>query len=113
MPSSSVNLTRYGGLPLRQKAMANTEQLANMLEAVLAGSLSLESVLADLTNFEDSTKVAFHGLQHFLTDADIRAKNSWYRTMQENEMRKLIGLLKSGADTRAIAKISFLGVSGE
>ena len=93
--------------------MANTEQLANKLEAVLAGTLSLDSVLADPANFEGSAEVAFYGLQHFLADAGIRAKDSGYRTMQEDEMRKLIGLLKSGADSKAIAKISFLGVSGE
>lgn len=93
--------------------MTNTEQLANKLEAVLAGSLALDSVLANPTNFRGPAEVAFYGLQHFLADADIRAKDSWYRTMQENEMRKLIGLLKSGADSKAVAKISFLGVSGD
>jgi hypothetical protein len=79
----------------------------------LAGSPQLESVLADPTNFEGPAEASFHGLQHFLADADIRAKDSAYRIMQEGEMRKLIELLKSGADAKAIAKITFLGVSGE
>lgn len=93
--------------------MVKSESLANMLEAVLAGSLSLESVLADPTNFEGLTAASFHGLQHFLADADIRAKDSAYRTMQEREMQRLIGLLKSSADAKAIAKITFLGASSE
>lgn len=88
-----------------------SELLANKLEAVLAGSLPLESVLADPTNFQGSAEASFHGLQHFLADADIRAKDSAYRTMQESEMRRLIVLLKSGADAKALAKITFLGAS--
>lgn len=90
-----------------------TESLANKLEAVLAGSLPLENVLADPTNFEGMAEASFHGLQHFLADADIRAKDSAYRSMQEREMQRLIVLLKSGADAKALAKITFLGTSGE
>ena len=79
----------------------------------MAGSLSLESVLDDPANFAGSAKASFHGLQHFFVDADIRAKDSSYRTMQEGEMQKLIFLLKSGANEHALANITFLGVSGE
>lgn len=59
--------------------MVTAEALAQKLEAVLAGTLALESVLEDTTNFEEAAKAAFHGLQHFLADADIRAKDSAYR----------------------------------
>lgn len=93
--------------------MATAESLAQMLESVLAGSLALERVLEDAANFEGEAKASFHGLQHFLADADIRAKDSAYRTMQESEMLKLIHLLKSGADATALSKISFLQVSDE
>jgi hypothetical protein len=87
--------------------------LAQKLEAVVAGVLSLESVLADPDNFEGAAKASFHGLQHYLSDADIRAKDSAYREMQYGEMQKLLRLLKSGAGAEALAKITFLGVSGE
>ena len=91
--------------------MATAESLAQKLEAVLAGSLALERVLEDPANFDGEARAAYHGLQHFLADADIRAKDSAYLTMQEGEMLKLIHLLKSGADATALSKISFLGVS--
>ena len=79
----------------------------------MAGSLALESVLEDPTCFEGAAKASFYGLQHFLADADIRAKDSDYRAMQEREMQKLIRLLLTGANGSALAKITFLGVSSE
>lgn len=91
--------------------MVAAEELAQKLEAVLAGALELESVLDDSANFEGVSKASFHGLQHFLADADIRAKDSAYRAMQESEMLRLIKLLKSGAGATELAKISFLGGS--
>jgi hypothetical protein len=87
--------------------------LAQKLEAVVAGVLSLESVLADPAHFEGAAKASFYGLQHFLADADIRAKDSAYREMQYGEMQKLIHFLKSGAGAEALAKITFLRVSNE
>lgn len=77
----------------------------------MAGELSLKSVLDDPANFKGPASAVYHGLQHFLADADIRAKDSGYRTMQEREMLKLIRLLNAGADANALAKITFLGVS--
>jgi len=89
--------------------MATTEALAKKLEAVLAGTLDLGSLLKDSANFKGAAKASFHGLQHFLADADIRAKDSAYRAMQEGEMLRLIHLLKSGADATELSKVSFLG----
>ena len=91
----------------------NPESLAEKLQGVLDGILPLEKILADQKNFEGSAEGCFHGLYHFLADGDIRARDSIYREMQETEMRRLIGLLKSGADSKALAKITFLGASGE
>ena len=90
-----------------------SESLAEKLECVLKGTVSLDGVLADPINFEGLAGSCFHGLQHFLADEDIRAWDSSYREMQENEMRKLIVLLKSGADSKALAAVTFLGGSGE
>jgi hypothetical protein len=87
--------------------------LAQKLEAVMMGTLALESVLADPANFSGSSGASFHGLQHFLADADIRAKDCTYREMQFGELQKLIRLLNSDADSESIAKITFLGVSDE
>lgn len=77
----------------------------------MAGALSLQSVLDDPANFKGPASATYHGLQHFLADADIRAKDSGYRTMQEREMQKLIRLLNAGADADALAKTTFMGVS--
>ncbi len=90
-----------------------SESLAEKLNGVLEGVVLLDSVLADSTNFAGLTESCFHGLQHFLADADIRARDGSYKTMQENEMRRLIGLLKSGADSIMLATVTFLGSSGE
>jgi hypothetical protein len=87
--------------------------LAQKLDAVMAGTLLLESVLADPAHFEGAAKASFHGLQHFLADADIRAKDRAYREMQYGEMQKLIRLLKSGAGAEVLARITFLRVSSE
>ena len=90
-----------------------SESLAEKLNGVLEGVMPLDSVLADSTNFEGSTESCFYGLQHFLADVDIRARDSSYRAMQENEMRRLIGLLKSGADSKTLAAVTFLEAPDE
>lgn len=89
----------------------DSESLAKQLEAVLEGALPLEAILEDPKNFAGSMSICFHGLHHFLADRDIREKDSAYRLTQENEMRKLICLLRSGADDQALSKITFLGAS--
>jgi hypothetical protein len=52
----------------------------------------------------------WHGLEHFMADADIRAKDRRYREMQEGEFAKLIQLLQEGAPPKKLAR-SFLGRS--
>ncbi len=51
------------------------------------------------------------GLEHFLADADIRAKDDDYREMQEQELDRLIELLQQGASKEQLRRISFLGRS--
>ena len=85
--------------------------LADQLELVLDGRMPLEDVLASGNSTVEPLINCFHGLQHFLADEDIRAKDAGYRRMQVSEMRKLIGLLRSGADGKTLSKISLLGLS--
>ncbi len=85
--------------------------LAGDLDYVLDGTVSLEEVLDNPAYADGPLTSCFHGLQHFLADAGLRAKDSAYRQMQEAELRKLILLLRSGADESTLRKISFLGVS--
>ena len=49
------------------------------------------------------------GLSHFLTDWDIRAKDTEYKDMQKRELKKLIALIENGAPLTELQKIHFLG----
>ncbi|MBD8530576.1 MULTISPECIES: hypothetical protein [unclassified Massilia] len=88
------------------------EALAAELQCVLDGMAKLQDVLDNPVNQGDELQSCFHGLQHFLADEDIRAKDGAYRQMQEAEMRKLIRLLRSGADCSLLSTVHFLGTSG-
>src|SRR6218665_2889760 len=92
---------------------ATAQRLADQLQLVLDGQLSLDDLLEQPANRGDALNSCFHGLQHFLMDEDIRAKDLAYREMQEHELRKLIALLRSNADVERLAKIHFLGRSSE
>jgi len=48
---------------------------------------------------------------HFLSDFDIHEKDPQYKKMQENEMKKLISLIRKGSSIKDMLKISFLGES--
>jgi hypothetical protein len=83
--------------------------LADALETELRGERSLQGVLDDAQLFFGETAACFHGLQHFLADADIRARDPAYADMQNDEMRSLIGLLRQQAPAWQLEKVSFLG----
>ena len=92
---------------------SSAKHLAEQLEGVLAGSVSLESLLARATDFGAPMSSCFHGLQHFLVDSDLRQTDAGYRAMQESEMLKLIQALRSEAAPSNLERIHFLGASGE
>ena len=83
--------------------------LADALEAVLRGERSLQDVLDDPKLFFGETAACFHGLQHFLIDADIRERDPAYADMQNGELRSLIGLLRQQAPAWQLERVSFLG----
>jgi hypothetical protein len=85
--------------------------LAKELEAVLSGGVDLGSLLKDPSMFREPMEHCFHGLHHFLADADIRAREPAYASMQISEMRKLISLLRSGASSQQLESVHFLGPS--
>ena len=87
------------------------ELLAQNLQSVLERTLRLEAVLEDPRHQQGPLAACFHGLQHFLADEDIRTRDEEYRRMQENEMRKLIRLLRTGADDATLRRITFLGAA--
>ena len=47
-------------------------------------------------------------IEHFLADADIRARDPGYKAMQEGALSKVITALRSG-DVKLARHISFLG----
>ena len=51
-------------------------------------------------------------LEHYLADADIRAKDAAYRDMQDAELTKLIRLLREGGSKTMLRALTFLGSSG-
>jgi len=72
-------------------------KFADDLELLLTGKLSCESfksvyASSRLSNIFD----IMCNVEHFISDSDIREKDSRYRTMQEKEMRKLIQMLRTG-----------------
>lgn len=88
-------------------------RLADDLQQVLDGTLSLEQVLSPdhSLSYGGAIKDCYADLHHFWSDADIRAKDPWYKKMQESEMRKLILLLRNGGRPERIRKITFLSYS--
>ncbi|MFG6460395.1 hypothetical protein ACG04Q_02350 [Roseateles sp. DXS20W] len=85
------------------------QQLAAALEEVLAGKRDLAKLLDGLP-FSDVLDNCMH-LWHFASDGDIREKDVTYRNMQEDEMRKLIKLLRSDVPINTLRQVHFLGPS--
>ena len=88
-------------------------RLADDLQRVLDGTLRLEYIMSpeQSLSYGDAIEDCYADLHHFLSDADIRAKDPWYKEMQESEMRKLILLLRNGGRPERIRKITFLSYS--
>jgi len=91
-------------------------ELANELDGLLTGQVTPEQ-------FETRYRAKYQAgvvphdildliasVAHYLSDADIRARDAEYRNMQEQEMRRLIEALRGG-NLDVAARISFLGPS--
>jgi hypothetical protein len=91
--------------------MADMDNLAPDLEALLEGALTVEDFRSRYQSRPTSTVVdAIRGnLEHYLADADIRARDPRYRTMQNGELLKLIGLLREDAPIVELRRVNFLG----
>jgi len=88
--------------------MRTIEQLANDLERHLHGAIDAHFIREQYGNADNrEISALMSSIEHFLSDSDIRAKNTTYCKMQEEEMMKLIKLLRSGKINDA-RRISFL-----
>jgi hypothetical protein len=88
-------------------------ELANDLELLGHGSVSEDEFRARYSSRQDATvaTTVWPYLEHFLSDADIRARDEDYRTMQEAELAKLVSLLRADAPDSELCKVTFLGYS--
>lgn len=91
---------------------SSPDQLADDLQALLEGSV-------DASAFRRRHPIEHEAgpigeilclLEHYLSDADIRARDVRYAEMQESELKKLISLLRSGQIEKA-GHVHFLGYS--
>lgn len=83
------------------------QQLAEDLIRVLDGNLALAEVLAHPERYGGALEPCLQGLQHYLADEAVRAKDAGHRAMQEDAMERLIDLLLMGAPNEELASASF------
>lgn len=88
-------------------------ELADDLELLRRGSVSEEGFRAKYSARKDVTvaSIVWPYLEHFLSDADLRARCEDYRTMQDTELAKLASLLRAAAPDSELRQIHFLGYS--
>jgi hypothetical protein len=93
--------------------MIDNASVASDLEALLSGALSEESFRRQYPSRLGSPllEAIWDGLEHYLADVDIRARDSTYRDFQEVELRKLILLLRQRAPFSELRRITFLSSS--
>src|SRR5688572_21255379 len=88
-------------------------ELADDLQLLREESISEGEFRAKYSARKDVTVVTtvWPYLEHFLSHADIRARDEEYRTMQKTELTKLVSLLRAGAPDAELRRIHFLGYS--
>ena len=85
---------------------------ADDLELLLSGRLLPEAFESRYRAHAKSQAFAelMDAVAHFLADADIRSRDTEYRAMQEDEMRRLISCLRAGR-LDAARRVTFLRAS--
>jgi hypothetical protein len=84
--------------------------LADALEALLGGRLTPEEFRRayPLRTASSEIEPILDNIEHFLSDADIRARDPRYKAMQEGAIERVIIALRSG-DVEAAGGISLPG----
>lgn len=93
--------------------MSEHASLVADLEALLSDALSASDFRRKYQSESDSVVLdaIWENLQHYLEDADSRARDESCRDMQQNELRKLIRMLREHAPVAHLRRISFLTVT--
>ena len=88
--------------------------LADQLEELLLGRMTSFEFEAKYRGVDLPPLIEhlMSSIEHFLSDSDIRARDTKYRAMQEGEMRRLIECLRTGRLDEA-NRITFLRSTGE
>ena len=86
----------------------NVGQLCGIFERLLDGSCSADDARAEFgqISFEGLNEL-YGNLFHYLSDGDIRERDTGYRELQDSEMRKLVQHLRAGDFAKA-NRITFL-----
>lgn len=94
-------------------ALDRCRAFAVELEALRRGEVTIEALSErhPSTADEDFEEV-LSSLCHWVADADVRAADPDYRTMQESEFDRLVALVRAGRMTEA-AGVTFLGGSAD
>ncbi len=85
------------------------EKFADDLEALLQEKIAEQEIRHRYwkeSTHKDVLEIMQY-VEHFLSDGDIREKDAEYRQMQEQEMKKLINLIRKG-DIEKAKEINFL-----
>jgi hypothetical protein len=90
--------------------VGDRSSLAADLEALLEGALTEEDFRLRYQSGPTSTLVdaIWGNLEHYLADADVRARDPEYRAMQNAELLKLIRLLREDAPKTQLQRVNFL-----
>jgi hypothetical protein len=90
--------------------VADMSSLATDLEALLEGALAQEDFRRRYQAGPTSrvVDVIWGNLEHYLADADIRARDPDYRAMQNDELLRLIRLLREDAPITQLQGVNFL-----
>jgi len=91
----------------------DTDDAIHHLRRLLVGAITEDQFRAkyQVASCPAALAAAWHGVEHWLADADIRSRDPDYRRMQEAEMERLIQLVSSGAPSSELRRVSFLSKS--
>lgn len=87
------------------------DEAADLLQSVVEGSVEAADAAKRLWMLGQqipALEAVAANFEHYIADADIRAKDTAYKAFQEAELRKLIEALSQGAEPSRLRRINFL-----
>lgn len=78
------------------------------LSRILNKTISPDEFRAKLRKYPREVQEALGEIEHYLSNGDIRRRDSEYANMQDQELAKLISLIEQNAFSGELKKITFL-----